>query len=113
MLTIRALSNGAGYISRYLTEADYYAEGNRIIGQWVGRGAEQLGLSGEVHEIQFEAIRQGQHPVTGEFLRPRQSADRLDVTGETQSHGRALYDFTISAPKSVSILAEVGGDERL
>jgi conjugative relaxase-like TrwC/TraI family protein len=33
--------------------------------------------------------------------------------GTTQSHGRTLYDFTISAPKSVSIMAILGGDHRL
>ena len=31
----------------------------------------------------------------------------------TQSRGRNLYDFTISAPKSVSIMATLGGDKRL
>jgi conjugative relaxase-like TrwC/TraI family protein len=113
MLTIRAMSNGQGYSARHLEHSDYYAEGERVIGQWQGRGAELLGLSGDVQTAQFEAIRQGLDPQTGEFLRQRQSADRVAADGSTQSRGRNLYDFTISAPKSVSIMAELGGDARL
>ena len=113
MLTIRAMSNGQGYSARHLEHSDYYAEGERVIGQWQGRGAELLGLSGDVKSDQFEAIRQGIDPQTGEFLRQRQSADRLAADGSTQSRGRNLYDFTISAPKSVSILAGLAGDDRL
>jgi conjugative relaxase-like TrwC/TraI family protein len=113
MLTIRAMSNGQGYSARHLEHSDYYAEGERIVGQWQGRGADLLGLSGEVTSAQFEAIRQGIDPETGEFLRQRQSADRVAADGSTQSRGRNLYDFTISAPKSVSILAALGEDVRL
>jgi conjugative relaxase-like TrwC/TraI family protein len=113
MLTIRAMSNGEGYSARHLEHKDYYAEEERVIGQWQGRGAELLGLRGEVNTEQFEAIRQGLDPQTGAYLRPRQSADRTAADGSTQSHGRNLYDFTISAPKSVSVMAGVGGDDRL
>jgi conjugative relaxase-like TrwC/TraI family protein len=113
MLTIRAMSDGAGYSSRYLEHADYYPEGERVVGHWQGCAAELLGLGGEVKSEDFEALRQGLDPQTGEFLRQRQSADRLRSDGTKQSHGRHLYDFTISAPKSVSIMAVVGGDKRL
>ena len=113
MLTIRAMSNGAGYSGRHLQHSDYYAEGERVTGQWQGRGAEMLGLAGEVQSEQFEALRQGVDPQSGEFLRQRHSADRTAADGSTQSRGRNLYDFTISAPKSVSIMAQPGGDARL
>jgi conjugative relaxase-like TrwC/TraI family protein len=73
-----------------------------------------MGLAGEeVSQEDFEALRKGFDPRTGEFLRQRQSADRIASDGTTQSRGRHLYDFTISAPKSVSIMAVVGGDKRL
>ena len=72
-----------------------------------------LGLRGEVTQKQFEAVREGLHPETGEFLRPRHSADRIGEDGSEQSKGRSLYDLTFSAPKSVSVQALVGGDERL
>jgi hypothetical protein len=46
MLTIRAMSDGKGYSSRHLEHNDYYSEGERVAGEWNGRGAELLGLSG-------------------------------------------------------------------
>jgi conjugative relaxase-like TrwC/TraI family protein len=72
-----------------------------------------LGLHGEVQFKDFEAVRKACNPETGEFIRQRQSADRTSIDRITQSRGRNLYDFTISAPKSVSIMAILGGDERL
>ena len=113
MLTIRAMSDGTGYSARHLEHSDYFAEGERVTGQWQGRGAELLGLSGNVLSEQFEAVRQGLDPQTGEFLRQRHSADRTAPDGRNQSRGRSLYDFTISAPKSISIMADLGGDARL
>jgi len=113
VLTIRAMSDGKGYSARHLEHSDYYAESERVVGHWQGRGAELLGLNGEVKFEDFESLRQGLDPERGEFLRQRRSADRVASDGATQSQGRNLYDFTISAPKSVSIMAVVGGDERL
>ncbi|HMD71044.1 MAG TPA: MobF family relaxase [Bryobacteraceae bacterium] len=113
MLTIRAMSDGKGYSSRHLEHSDYYAEGERVTGQWYGRGAEMLGLRGAIDSEDFEALRQGLHPETNEFLRVRHSADRTAAGGKKLAQGRTLYDFTISAPKSVSVLAILGGDERL
>ena len=59
MLTIRAMSDGKGYSSRHLEHSDYYSEGERVTGEWQGRGAELLGLSGAVNTDDFEALRQG------------------------------------------------------
>ena len=113
MLTIRAMSDGKGYSSRHLEHSDYYAEGERVTGVWQGRGAELLGLNGAVNTDDFEALRQGLDPRTNEFLRVRHSADRTAVDGTKLAQGRSLYDFTMSAPKSVSVLAILGGDDRL
>jgi conjugative relaxase-like TrwC/TraI family protein len=54
---------------------------------------------------QFDAIRKGVDPSTGEFLRQRQSADRFNELGEKLATARNLYDFTISAPKALSVQA--------
>jgi conjugative relaxase-like TrwC/TraI family protein len=113
MLTIRAMSDGKGYSSRHLEHSDYYAEGERVTGVWQGRGAELLGLNGAVKTEDFEALRQGLDPRTKEFLRVRHSADRTALDGTKLAQGRSLYDFTISAPKSVSVLAILAGDDRL
>lgn len=107
------MTGGAGYAQRHLEHSDYYDEHRRVQGEWHGRGAELLGLRGNVNHEQFEAIREGCHPETGEFLRPRHSVDRTNSDGSEQSKARSLYDLTFSAPKSVSVQALVGGDERL
>ena len=43
MLTIRAMSDGQGYSARHLEHSDHYAERERVIGQWQGRGADLSG----------------------------------------------------------------------
>lgn len=111
MLTICALSGGATYASRHLSSNDYYSENEKVIGHWMGRGAGLLHLEGEVRMEQFDAVRQGIDPSSGAFLRPRQNADRFNEEGERTGTARSLYDFTVSAPKSVSIQALV--DPRL
>jgi len=107
------MTGGAGYAQRHLEHSDYYDEHRRVQGEWQGRGAELLGLRGKVTPEQFEAVREGLHPETAEFLRPRHSVDRVNAEGGEQSKARSLYDLTFSAPKSVSVQAMVGGDERL
>jgi conjugative relaxase-like TrwC/TraI family protein len=107
------MTGGAGYSERHLEHSDYYDEQHRVRGEWHGRGAELLRLRGEVTRDQFEAVREGLHPESGEFLRPRHSADRTANDGNGQSKARSLYDLTFSAPKSVSVQALLGDDERL
>lgn len=107
------MTGGAGYAQRHLEHSDYYDERRRVQGEWHGRGAELLGLRGQVLREQFEAVREGLHPDSGEFLRPRHSVDRQSNDGSEQSKARSLYDLTFSAPKSVSIQAMIGGDHRL
>lgn len=113
MLTIRAMSDGAGYAKNHLEANDYYSENEKVVGHWFGKGAQRLGLSGELSHEDFELMRQGFNPANGEWLRIRQSANRLDANGKIITKARNLYDFTFSAPKSVSIMAILGGDERL
>jgi conjugative relaxase-like TrwC/TraI family protein len=107
------MAGGEGYAQRHLQQSDYYDQKRTVEGQWRGRGAELLGLSGKVTSEDFESLRQGLDPSTGEFLRQRQGSDRISSDGAEQSKARSLYDMTFSAPKSVSVMAIVGGDERL
>ena len=74
MLTIRAMSDGKGYAAKHLVHSDYYDENKRVVGQWFGKGAEQLGLSGDVNLEDFEAVRECRDPKTGEF--PARAAKR-------------------------------------
>ncbi len=95
---------------------NYYTEGERVRGEWQGQLATRWGLQGEVHEQQFARLAEGQHPETGEQLVRHQTArEYVNAQGDmvrTMEH-RAGWDATFSAPKSVSLTALVGGDDRV
>jgi conjugative relaxase-like TrwC/TraI family protein len=95
---------------------NYYTEGERIAGEWHGKLAEQWGLKGEVREENFQRLSEGQHPISGEQLvryqTPREYVTESNEKIKTMEH-RAGWDATFSAPKSVSLTALVGGDERV
>ncbi len=97
-------------------QENYYSEGDRIRGEWHGKLAEKWGLRGAVQEEQFRRLSDGQHPITGEQLVRYQTArEYVDEQGnkvKAMEH-RAGWDATFSAPKSVSLTALVGGDERV
>jgi conjugative relaxase-like TrwC/TraI family protein len=95
---------------------NYYTEAEQIRGEWHGKLAEQWGLRGEVREEHFQRLSEGQHPITGEQLIRHQAArEYMNRRGEKVSamEHRAGWDATFSAPKSVSLTALVGGDERV
>src|SRR5260370_6757739 len=95
---------------------NYYTEADQIRGEWHGKLAEQWGLGGEVREEYFQRLLEGQHPITGEQLIRHQAArEYMNRRGEKVSamEHRAGWDATFSAPKSVSLTALVGGDERV
>jgi conjugative relaxase-like TrwC/TraI family protein len=95
---------------------NYYTEGERVRGEWQGQLAARFGLTGEVQEQQFTRLSEGQHPATGEQLVRHQTAREYENgRGEmvrSMEH-RAGWDATFSAPKSVSLTALVGGDDRI
>lgn len=95
---------------------NYYTEGERVRGEWQGQLAARWGLQGEVQEQQFVRLAEGQHPETGEQLVRHQTArEYVNANGETvrTMEHRAGWDATFSAPKSVSLTALVGGDDRV
>ena len=75
MFTSAKIRNGSTYLENHLSANDYYAKGERVKGQWVGQGAESLGLTGEVRPEDFEALRVNQRPGTSERLTPRTKGD--------------------------------------
>src|SRR5258707_14825318 len=121
MLTIsKPLSAGQAqtYHQKEFTakEQNYWSQRGVIAGEWQGRLAEQFGLTGSVSADDFAKLSQGQHPQTGEQLvRQRASYEYQDAEGKTikTMEHRAGWDATFSAPKSVSLTALVGGDERV
>jgi conjugative relaxase-like TrwC/TraI family protein len=95
---------------------NYYATGAVIRGTWHGQLAEQWGLVGDVDDERFQRLAEGQHPMTGEALVRHQTACRYtNGAGKTVTamEHRAAWDATFSAPKSVSLTALVGGDDRV
>lgn len=103
MITVGVIRNGSTYLAHHLQKNDYWTEGEKqVTGQWIGEGAAVLGLQGPVDAAAFEALRQNRHPETGEVLTARDARKRM-----------ALFDIQLSAPKDVSVLAMLGGDERV
>ena len=100
------LAAAEGYFDEHLSQNDYYSAGELRPGQWIGAGAERMGLDAaeKVTREQFHALCQNEHPQTAERLTQRQQAENVR---------RVFYDFTCSAPKSVSVLAVTLQDERL
>ena len=94
----------------------YYKQDGAVAGEWQGQLASKMGLSGAVSPEQFTRLTDGQHPVTGEQmvkLRTAQEYKNPDGTITKAVEHRAGWDGTFSAPKSVSLTALVGGDERV
>ena len=102
---VAAPSQGAGYYER----DGYYAKddpAHREASAWAGKGAEDLGLSGPVDPDIFQAVLEGKVPDgAGRQL------GRVDRDGN--HHHRPGRDLTFSAPKSVSLVALIGGDARV
>jgi conjugative relaxase-like TrwC/TraI family protein len=120
MLTMKAqysLGNAESYFREHLRVGDYYMEGRSVSGLWFGEGARQLELSGVTNEPEFVNLCHNLHPQTGEQLTPRLNTKRVRVDKDGNVHEsanrRVFYDFTLSPPKSVSIVALVGNDKRI
>ena len=111
------LADAKKYFKEHLAVGDYYAEGQTIPGHWFGKGAADLGLSGVTTTDEFVRLCDNLHPQTGERLTLRQKTTRIEkgIDGEERqaANRRVFYDFTFSPPKSVSIAALVGNDERI
>jgi conjugative relaxase-like TrwC/TraI family protein len=116
----KALSAGKleNYHRQEFTSPDqsYWSQGQTVQGEWQGQLAEKYGLAGAVGAEEFHRLSEGQHPHTGEQLvQHRQSFEYQNPDGKTikSVEHRAGWDATFSAPKSVSLTALVGGDDRV
>jgi conjugative relaxase-like TrwC/TraI family protein len=100
MLSFASLGSAGGASSYYAADNYYSVEEQTEHSQWGGAGAQELGLSGRVKSADFEKILSGKL-TNGEHV------------GRKGDGHRAGVDLTFSAPKSVSLLALVGGDKRI
>ena len=106
--SIGSIASAAQGVSYYERDG-YYARDDpehREASAWSGKGAEVLGLSGAVDPDTFRAVLEGKVPDgSGRTLGRRDGDGKL-----VHRPGR---DVTLSAPKSVSLAALVGGDGRV
>ncbi len=106
MLSTKPIQSASRARQYFYEKDNYYFKDSpdaKAQSQWYGKGANELGLSGQVEPEQFERVLGGELP-NGVVLGKRIDGERRHRPG---------YDLTFSAPKSVSLLALVGGDERL
>jgi conjugative relaxase-like TrwC/TraI family protein len=99
MMSISNLKSAAQAAS-YYEKDDYYTQ-DQSPSSWWGKTTEKLGLKGKVNREVFQGLLQGTLP---------------DGTELPSSHGalrRPGIDLTFSAPKSVSLMALVGEDDRI
>jgi conjugative relaxase-like TrwC/TraI family protein len=100
MLSVANVRSASAAAS-YFAADNYYARADADrSGQWLGKGADLLGLKGEVETAAFDALLRGELP------------DGSSVGNPGQKH-RAGTDLTFSLPKSWSLLALVGKDQRI
>ncbi|HBD4825219.1 TPA: conjugative transfer relaxase/helicase TraI [Legionella pneumophila] len=106
MLTLNKISAAKDALHYYTNQDNYYLSDRdslNSLSRWIGRGAQKLQLSGEIEPSQFLQLLDGQLP----------SGQLLGIIDKGVRQHRPGTDVTLSAPKSVSILALVGQDERL
>ncbi|WP_370608227.1 conjugative transfer relaxase/helicase TraI [Citrobacter meridianamericanus] len=100
MLSIAPIAGGgAGY---YTARDNYYFLGSAE-SRWLGEGAKALGLEGAVDARQLDELIAGRLP----------DGTSLERMSEGKNTHRSGYDLTFSAPKSVSVLITLYGENRL
>jgi conjugative relaxase-like TrwC/TraI family protein len=83
----------------------YFSKGYYERGRWLGKGAQNLNLAKYIeNKEEFDALLEGYSPDRKKSLMARRV--------NPDKH-RAAIDCTFSAPKSVSLQALIGGDDRL
>ena len=104
MLSSSTIKN-ASQASHYFSEKDnYYTQDEGFShSEWWGKGSSDMQLSGQVDDQHFTQLLTGRLP----------NGEQLGKMVEGTIKHRAGWDLTMSAPKSVSIMALVAGDQRL
>jgi conjugative relaxase-like TrwC/TraI family protein len=100
MMSMSPVSGGSAAASYYSSDNYYTSEQAAEASAWAGKADKALGLKGPVNEQALADILDGKLP-------------NGDVIKSPSGEHRAGLDLTFSAPKTVSLLALVGGDERI
>lgn len=103
MIVSQSAQHAKSYYSKSLEFGDYYTEGQEVSGSYHGKISKRLGLQNNaVTQENFHRLCDNQYPDKDEMITPR-----------TYDHRRVGYDLNFHAPKSVSILANLGKDKRV
>ena len=96
VLSISNPSKGAAGIADYYLKGkeEYYLKGLDSQGEWLGKGAERLGLKGQVQRAAFVNLLDGFSP----------NRSRALVQNAGPEDRQCCWDLTFSAPKSASVL---------
>tara|TARA_A100000171_G_scaffold42943_1_gene44645 strand:- start:6041 stop:8902 length:2862 start_codon:yes stop_codon:yes gene_type:complete len=98
--------SGKSYFQNALSRGEYYHDekilNQEIVGLWGGKAAELLGIAGRVDRASFDRLCDNLHPDTDER-----------ITTKTVDGRRVGYDLNFHVPKSVSVMLELGGDQRI
>lgn len=100
MMSVAPVASAGGAAGYYSNADNYYFLGS-LQSLWMGEGAKALGLEGNVRGDDLTAVLEGRLP----------DGSRLGREVNGQHVHRPGHDLTFSAPKSVSILALIGGDK--
>ncbi len=100
MIHVAPVSSGAAAVEYYTADNYYTSDQSLDTSEWLGSGAEALGLSGSVDKDTFAAVIEGKLP------------DGSGIRGKDGVH-RPGDEIHFSVSKSVSLMALVGGDKRL
>lgn len=103
MMSIGSVKSADKAADYYTNKDNYYVIGS-MDERWQGKGAEALGIDGKaVDKALFTELLKGKLPDGSDLTRIQDGANKH----------RPGYDLTFSAPKSVSVMAMLGGDKRL
>ena len=107
MMNIGAIQSSSGMAGYMTSTASQLADPEYQGAEWGGALARELGLQGEADRATIEAVLEGEMP-DGSTVGQRV----IDQSGE-EGRVRKGVELIFSAPKSFSILAVTGGDDRL
>ncbi|HDC4621168.1 TPA: conjugative relaxase, partial [Enterobacter asburiae] len=102
MMSVASVAS-AGEAAGYYSNSDNYYFLGSLQSLWMGEGAKELGLEGNVRGDDLTAVLEGRLP----------DGSRLGKEVNGQHVHRPGHDLTFSAPKSVSILALIGNDKEM
>jgi len=102
MMSVAPIASAGDAAAYYGNKDNYYFLG-QLESEWLGEGASELGLEGPVRSDTLTAVLEGRLP----------DGSRLGKEINGNHVHRPGHDLTFSAPKSVSILALIGGDKAM